>query len=93
MTTPAAADPGPPLRTWERRRLRGIERGLRAGGAWARPALCLGLDAATLVLLAAGIFVALPWLFAGCVAANLAVCLHFERSSRPIRRGGNACPR
>ncbi|MEU0531196.1 hypothetical protein [Amycolatopsis tolypomycina] len=78
MTTPAAADPGRPLAAWERRRLRAIERGLRAG-ARARLAACLSLDALTLVLLAAGIFWALPWLFAACVAGNLAVCLHLGR--------------
>ncbi|WP_410609799.1 hypothetical protein [Amycolatopsis sp. lyj-109] len=78
MTTPAAADPGPPLRAWERRRLRGIERGLRAR-ARSRLLLCLCLDAVALALLAAGIFLALPWLFAGCVAVNLAVCAHLER--------------
>ena len=93
MTTPAAADPGPPLRAWERRRLRGIERGLEPASARVRPALCLGLDAVALALLAAGIFLALPWLFAGCVAGNLAICLHLERSSRTTRPGGNPCPR
>ena len=77
MTTPAAADPGPPLRAWERRRLRGIERGLRTGSR-SRLLLCLGLDAVALALLAAGIFLALPWLFAGFVAVNLAVCAHME---------------
>ncbi len=77
MTTPAAADPGPPLRAWERRRLRGIERGLRTGAR--RRLLCLGLAAVALASLAAGIFLALPWLFAACVAGNLAVCLHLGR--------------
>jgi hypothetical protein len=37
------------------------------------------LDAVALALLAAGIFLALPWLFAACVAGNLAVCAHLER--------------
>ena len=78
MTTPAAADPGPPLTAWERRRLRGIERGLQPGTR-SRLLPCLGLDAVALALLAAGIFVALPWLFAAFVAGNLAVCLHLER--------------
>ncbi|WP_410645808.1 hypothetical protein [Amycolatopsis sp. lyj-346] len=78
MTTPAAADPGPPLRAWERRRLRGIERSLRAGSP-RRLLLCLALDAVALALLAAGIFLALPWLFAACVAGQIAVCLHLER--------------
>lgn len=78
MTTPAAADPGPPLRAWERRRLRGIERGLQPGVP-GRLLLCLGLDAVALGLLAAGIFLALPWLFAACVAGNLAVCAHLGR--------------
>jgi len=75
---PGAADPGPPLSAWERRRLHGIERGLRTGPR-GRLLLCLGLDAVALALVAAGIFVALPWLFAGCVAVNLAVCAHLER--------------
>jgi hypothetical protein len=42
--------------------------------------LCLGLDAVALGLLAAGIFVALPWLFAAFVAGNLAVCVHHSRA-------------
>ncbi|MDX3186978.1 hypothetical protein PV458_01050 [Streptomyces sp. MN03-5084-2B] len=78
MTTPAAADPGPPLSAWERRRLHGIERGLRTGPR-KRLLLCAGLDVVALALVAAGIFLALPWLFAGCVAVNLAVCAHLER--------------
>lgn len=78
MTTPAAADPGPPLRAWERRRLRGIERGLETGARRLRWCLCL--DAVALALVAAGIFVALPWLFPACVAGNLAVCVHLQRS-------------
>ncbi|HET6709538.1 hypothetical protein [Amycolatopsis sp.] len=78
MTTPAAADPGRPLAAWERRRLRGIERGLRTGTR-GRLVLCLVLDVLALTLLAAGIFVALPWLFAACVAGNVAVCLHLGR--------------
>ncbi|WP_410573806.1 hypothetical protein [Amycolatopsis sp. cmx-4-61] len=91
MTTPAAADAGPPLRAWERRRLRGIERGLEPD-VRARRLLCAALDAVALALLAAGIFVALPWLFAACVAGNLAVCAHLEPASRRSR-GGNAWPR
>jgi hypothetical protein len=76
---PAAADPGPPLSARERRRLRGLERRLRTTGPRIPLVLCLGLDAVALALVAAGIFLALPWLFAGCVAVNLAVCLHLER--------------
>ena len=79
---PAAADPGPPLSAWERRRLRGIERRLRTTGAQIPLVLCLALDTVALALVVAGIFLALPWLFAGCVAVNLAVCLHLERNSR-----------
>ncbi|MEU5266367.1 hypothetical protein [Amycolatopsis sp. NPDC021455] len=79
---PAAADPGPPLKAWERRRLRGLERELRAARPRVPLVLCLGSDAVALALVAAGIFLALPWLFAGCVAVNLAVCLHLERGSR-----------
>ena len=79
MTTPAAADPGPPLRAWERRRLRGIERGLRPGTR-RRLLPCLVLAAVAVGFLAAGIFVALPWLFAGCVAGQLAVCRYLDRT-------------
>ncbi|MFB9690809.1 hypothetical protein [Amycolatopsis plumensis] len=92
MTTPAAADPGPPLRAWERRRLRGIERGLRTSTR-SRLLPCLGLDAVALALLAAGIFLALPWLFAACVAGNLAVCVHLQRRSGTDRAKGNPWPR
>ncbi|KDN22489.1 hypothetical protein [Amycolatopsis rifamycinica] len=92
MTTPAAADAGRPLTAAERRRLRGIERGLRSG-ARGRLLLCLGLDAVALALLAAGIFLALPWLFAGCVAGQLAVCLHLDRTGRLHRTRGNPWPR
>ncbi|WP_206793683.1 hypothetical protein [Amycolatopsis sp. MtRt-6] len=90
MTTPAAADPGRPLEAWERRRLRGIERDLRPGRR-RRLVWCLGLDALALALLAAGIFLALPWLFAACVAGNLAVCAHLEPRTR--RGGGEPWPR
>ncbi len=65
----------------ERRQLRGIERGLR-GAPPGRTLLRLGLDAAALALVTAGIFVDLPWLFAGCVAVNLAACLHLDRRTR-----------
>ncbi|WP_143168558.1 hypothetical protein [Amycolatopsis australiensis] len=68
------------LTPWERRQLRGIERGLRetAGGLPLR----LALDATALGFVGAGIFVDLPWLFAGCVAVNLAACLHLDRRKR-----------
>jgi fatty acid desaturase len=58
-----------------------------------RLVLCLGLDAVALALLAAGIFLALPWLFAGFVVGNLAVCLHFERRSPHHRVKGNPWPK
>jgi hypothetical protein len=70
----------------ERRQLRGIERGLLGTSSSGRRMLCLGLDAAALALVTAGIFVDLPWLFAGCVAANLAVCLHLDRRIRRTTR-------
>ncbi|WP_410592238.1 hypothetical protein [Amycolatopsis sp. lyj-23] len=92
MKTPAAADPGPPLQAWERRRLRGIERGLQPD-ARGRRLLCVALDAVALALLAAGIFLALPWLFAACVAGNLAVCAHLAPGSRRSRGGGTAWPK
>ncbi|MDQ7809316.1 hypothetical protein Q5425_36795 [Amycolatopsis sp. A133] len=93
MTTPAAAEPGPPLSAWERRRLRGIERGLQTSRARQRRLLlCAGLDAAALALLAAGVFLALPWLFAACVVGNLAVCAHLDNGCRTTR-GGNPWPR
>jgi hypothetical protein len=90
---PGAADPGPPLSAWERRRLHGIERGLRTTATRVPLPACLGLDAVALALVAAGIFQALPWLFAACVAGNLAVCLHLDRGSRIDRVRGNPWPR
>jgi hypothetical protein len=69
----------------ERRQLRGIERGL-LGTSPVRTLLRAGLDALALVLVTAGILVDLPWLFAGCVAVNLAVCLHLDRPDRRTTR-------
>jgi hypothetical protein len=66
----------------ERRQLRGIERGLDGRSGTAGRLLRAGLDATTLALLAASIFVDLPWLFAGFVAGNLAACLHLDRRTR-----------
>ncbi|MDT7805054.1 MAG: hypothetical protein QOI78_8487 [Actinomycetota bacterium] len=75
----------------ERRQLRAIERGLTGPEATRtrRRLALLCLDATAVALLAAGIFVVggLPWLFAGCVAANLAACLHLDRRpGAPNRR-------
>ncbi len=70
------------LTAGERRQLRGIERGLDGKTGTAGRLLRAGLDATTLALVAAGIFVDLPWLFAGCVAGNLAACLHLDRRTR-----------
>jgi hypothetical protein len=66
----------------ERRQLRGIERGLDGRSGTTGRLLRAGLDATTVALVAAGIFVDLPWLFAGCVAGNLAACLHLDRRTR-----------
>ncbi|MEA5367107.1 hypothetical protein VA596_46780 [Amycolatopsis sp., V23-08] len=70
----------------ERRQLHGIERGLRGASGLGGTVVRLGLDAAALALVTAGIFVDLSWLFAGCVAANFAACLHLDR-----RPGGPKC--